>query len=648
MHDRGGPFSRAAGSFVVTSTPSTDETLRSADDDSAGTIVAPSDLPDPIEASPRPEERYRATGMLGAGGMGEVYLMRDQLIGREVALKSLRYELATSGQSRGRFLREIRVQGQLEHPAIVPVYDLGTREGTPWFTMRRVRGSTLSDVVQGLRQGDVELSRRFTRRRLLSAFSQICMAVHYAHTRGVVHRDLKPSNIMLGEFSEVYVLDWGVARVISAPDTGDAVAIEDDPSDARGLVGTIAYMSPEQARNETADIQSDVYSLGAILFEVLALGPLVDIREPRKALSALRSGTIVRSPAARAPKADVPVELDSIVLRATAPLRTERYASAAELAEAVERYLDGDRDLARRSELASDFAAKASTLADVATDAQSDAEVAHGSRMRGLAEVLRALALDANNAEAQRVLARLVLEASPSLPKDAEKERAAARDEQRAEGARLGLRAYLSFLLAAPLMIVAGIRASWVVACGILLILLGAWFARSAYRARRVGTTEFWVLLTTSTLLVIVQSTWLGPFVLTPVAATITASVFALYAERRERAFVIAAVLAMIGVPFALELVPGFPRGFEFVDGGVLLRPRALDLQPAVTVFALVYTTLGYGLLPAIFLFRLRDTLRGAEDRTFLQAWTLSRLLPALGIAANPSIKPPQPVQPAE
>src|SRR5262249_54201317 len=146
--------------------------------------------------------------------------------GRRVACKELRRDVFDDAESRARFVREARVQGQLEHPAVVPVYDIGTRaDGSPFFTMKTVNGITLTDVLVRLAGGDVE--PRYAPHRLLSAFSRVCLAIAYAHERGVIHRDLKPANLILGEYGEVYVLDWGLAKII-----GDSEIDRLDPTGA--------------------------------------------------------------------------------------------------------------------------------------------------------------------------------------------------------------------------------------------------------------------------------------------------------------------------------------------------------------------------------------------------------------------------------
>src|SRR5690349_13154251 len=160
-------------------------------------------------------DRYEPLGVLGKGGMGEVRLVKDRRIARHVAVKTLRSDVRTDPEYRARFLLEARLQGQLEHPSIVPVHDLGeTGDGDVFFSMAHVEGVTLRTALRLVREGD----RRFSRRRLLTAFSSVCLAVDFAHRRGVVHRDLKPENIMLGDFGGAYVLDWGIAKVMHAPE----------------------------------------------------------------------------------------------------------------------------------------------------------------------------------------------------------------------------------------------------------------------------------------------------------------------------------------------------------------------------------------------------------------------------------------------
>lgn len=228
-------------------------------------------------AGPALDSRYQARGLLGLGAMGEVHLCRDGWLGRDVAVKTVTRD-ASAPDMRARFLREARIQGQLEHPSIVPVYDMGKDvDGNEFFTMKRVSGRTLSDVLEDLAVGDSDaLSSEFSRTKLLGIFRQVCLAIEYAHSRGVMHRDLKPANLMVGQFGEVYVLDWGLARV-RAVAGGSFVPVDGVPASASAgrILGTPGYMAPEQIESaDAADERADVYALGSILFEILTLTPL--------------------------------------------------------------------------------------------------------------------------------------------------------------------------------------------------------------------------------------------------------------------------------------------------------------------------------------------------------------------------------------
>ncbi|NUO50186.1 MAG: protein kinase [Polyangiaceae bacterium] len=613
---------------LANTTPAAESTMISRPD---ATIVSPSSLPDPpTETTPR-GNRYDLGGVLGAGGMGEVRATRDKWIGREVAIKTLHAEVGQRQGARGRFMREIRVQGQLEHPSVVPVYDLGvTSDAELYFTMRRVRGMTLHSVIQGLARGDEDLVQRFSRRKLLTAFSTVCMTLHYAHARGVIHRDLKPSNIMLGDFGEVYVLDWGIAKIVDTESGADEVETGDESTGSGRIIGTIGYMSPEQAAGKEIDVRTDVYALGAILYELLSQKTLIRETNAMKALERIAAGVDGR-PSREAPSLDIPPELDAICERATARDKERRFESAEALSQAVEGYLDGDRDLERRKELATEMADKARLLLDEASKRGGDPEGAHAARLESFRGALRALAFDPSHEAALETLGRLLLDPPKEMPAAARAERDEMRADERAAGAGLGVKGFVSYLLAFPLMAIAGIRSYALVLAGLIATLGALVLARTIHKKKLVSSSFFFLLLGICVAVVVLQSTWLGPFVLSPTAATLTLSVFALYAERRERPLVLAAGTAMIVLPFLAELVPGWPPALSFRDGSVVLHPRALDLPVVTTMFGLIYTALGFSLLPAIFLFRLRDTFRKAEDRTFLQAWTLRQLFPSKG-----------------
>jgi len=263
-------------------------------------------------------ERYERQGLLGEGRMGKVYAARDHRLRRPVALKvAVRPELAS------RLATEAWITAQLERPGIVAVYDAGETDGQAWSTMRLIRGRTLHDCLRGC---TATAERLAYLPHLLAA----CQAVAYAHAMGIVHRDLKPANIMVGEFGETQVADWGLARPLDEA-RQDWTRIVSDAS-LSTCAGTPRYMSPEQARGEQATRASDVSCLGAALYELL-------------------SGQAPPEEAGRPPDlgslpADVPPDLVAVARRALALDPAERYPSAAELSADLERWLAGRRVLA--------------------------------------------------------------------------------------------------------------------------------------------------------------------------------------------------------------------------------------------------------------------------------------------------------------
>ncbi len=285
---------------------------------------------------------------LGRGGMGIVLSARDPEIGREVAVKVLRDGRDASDEEVRRLITEIQIMGQLEHPNIVPVYRVGLQKGGElYFSMRRVRRNTLSGLLKNLSRGRGE----YNRLRMLRLFMQICMAVEFAHSRGVIHRDLKTENIMLGEYEEAFVMDWGLA--IARPDmegVNRPVELDFPPEITDGLiVGTPACMSPEQAKGQVSrvDRRSDVFALGAVLFELLTLTPLIRTRDVFDALEEVRKGDFER-PSERAPSMEIPADLDEICQKALAYNQEDRYASAKALHADVEAFFEGSVASERR------------------------------------------------------------------------------------------------------------------------------------------------------------------------------------------------------------------------------------------------------------------------------------------------------------
>ncbi|HEY0883233.1 MAG TPA: protein kinase, partial [Archangium sp.] len=287
------------------------------------------------------------TEELGKGGAGRVVVARDHFLGRDVALKELHREITQSEKFdtlhvrnlEARFLREARVTGQLEHPAIVPVYELGRRrDGTMYYTMRRVRGRTLAQALGDTRSLEGRLA-------LLPDLLTACRAVAAAHHRDVVHRDLKPQNVMLGPHGETYVMDWGLARVMGRVERSrTSVQLAPDLTGGRDLgpVGTPSYMSPEQAHGnrDELDARSDVWGLGAMLFELITGRAPYLGRSPWDVLAEVRSRP---PPRVASLQPTAPPELIAVCEKALAWNRDHRYADAGQLAADLDAFLQGKR-----------------------------------------------------------------------------------------------------------------------------------------------------------------------------------------------------------------------------------------------------------------------------------------------------------------
>jgi serine/threonine protein kinase len=290
--------------------------------------------------------RYRFVEPIGRGGMGTVYLAEDSELGRAVAIKVLA-DACDPGQGVERMRREARIVARLEHPGIVPVHDVGvTDDGRVYYVMKLVRGRRLDQYADA----NCSLADR------LRVFERICEPVSFAHARGVIHRDLKPQNIMVGEFGEVLVLDWGVAKLrdgreadlpSDARDAGETGAERLDAEDTRialtvdgAVVGTPAYMAPEQARGDlqAVDERSDVFALGAILYFLLTGRAPID----RAMLESFRAGEDVRIRPPRGVRPSIPRAVEAICVKALATHPSHRYASVAELRADITNTLNED------------------------------------------------------------------------------------------------------------------------------------------------------------------------------------------------------------------------------------------------------------------------------------------------------------------
>ena len=550
--------------------------------------------------------RYRIGRRIGKGGMGEVMAARDEQVGRDVAIKRMR-AANPSERSLARFLREASVQGRLEHPAIVPVHEIGRDEDhLPFFVMKKVQGTALAALVSYRDES--------TRQRMLRAFVDVCLAVEFAHVRGIVHRDLKPDNIMLGDFGEVYILDWGVAKIVGEQeDFSDVDSGSGEHGTKAGTaIGTPGYMSPEQVRGLVdIDGRADIYTLGCLLYEILA----GDALHPRgfHGLESAVHGLDAR-PSQRGH--NVPPELDALCVTATAKDRDQRIATARELGESVQRYLDGDRDVALRRQLARDHFERGRSHFE------------RDERALAMREAAAALALDPALEGPAALVGRLMLEPPKQTPPEVEQLIVA--DDQRSMRVVItaGLWVVIAALVFLPLL--------WWISSGdkTLFVLLAVMLAADGVlglvvqRAKR-PRPEF--IIVANTALVVVISRMFSPVLIAPGIAASIALAMVLTPQRSKLGSVWTITVLMIGavlVPLALEelgvLSPTMfvtPRGlaFETVAFGGTTTP--VLIVATVYVVALIVGTALTGSL-------MRSQQQRMHRRLHMQTWQLRQLVP--------------------
>lgn len=360
------PLAAANSSGMVEPSDSDSELTKTFTHSSSGTAPVEVTRDDLLEhallGNGRPErfeDRYEISGTIGVGGMGEVYLGQDRMLRRDVALKVLRGGSAPNPRVLHRFLREAQLTAQLSHPNVVPFYALeSTATKAPAFVMKRIDGVSLKQWIRDWRarwSTNEWVHDRDGLKARVEFFLKACDAISFAHDRGVIHRDLKPGNLMLGAFNVLYVMDWGIAKVVDDPEPEPAFEFVNDPDaipvelpESRtmtgDLVGTPLYMAPEQANpQQSAEVgpASDQYALGLLLFQLLT-GEAP--RSGDNVVAVLHSAALGRREAwpTVGPAIEVPRELRAIVDRATAPLPGDRYESVVGLASDLRRWARGE------------------------------------------------------------------------------------------------------------------------------------------------------------------------------------------------------------------------------------------------------------------------------------------------------------------
>lgn len=307
---------------------------------------------------------YQALKSIGKGGMGEVFLAYDTSCGRRLALKKIRPDLLQHKQLHNRFIKEARITSQLTHPAIIPIYAIHSETEETYYTMPYVEGETLKQLLRTARKQDKEGKKMDhvaeSIPALIRIFLSICQAVAYSHSKNILHRDLKPENIIIGQYGQIVILDWGLAKVLKdendEKEIQEEVEVPEEPHPLHHLthigkvVGTIAYMAPERAMGQPANYQTDIYSLGVILYQMLTLVHPFHRESLKEFRKKMKSEKLVE-PSEIAPYRDVPKSLSRVVMKCLAPLPENRYQTVDDLIRDLENYIEGRSEWFQIAEL---------------------------------------------------------------------------------------------------------------------------------------------------------------------------------------------------------------------------------------------------------------------------------------------------------
>lgn len=319
------------------------------------TLVEEVDAATSLYVAPPPKEiqytigHYQVVGDIAKGGMGEVLLAYDPICGRRIALKRIREDFQDHPALIQRFVKEARITAQLTHPSIIPIYQIYPGDGkSTYYTMPYVEGKTLKQFLRDVRTIEKEGFKSDevggSIPSFMRIFLSICQAVAYAHSFGVLHRDLKPENIIVGNYGQVLILDWGLAKVLEDLSQDPEITPKEKPGNSithvGKVVGTISYMAPERALGEPATVQTDIYSLGVILYQFLTLR-FPFRRESLKEFRKDMKNEILHDPAEVAPYRDVPRLLSAIVTKCLSPIPEHRHQTVDALIYDIENFLEG-------------------------------------------------------------------------------------------------------------------------------------------------------------------------------------------------------------------------------------------------------------------------------------------------------------------
>jgi serine/threonine protein kinase len=584
-----------------------DDPPRASDPTIPDTASADTQAPtDRFEQLPLRLSGYELGDVIGRGGMGEVIAATDLRIERGVAVKRMRGQ--ASPEAVARFLREAKIQAQLDHPAIVPVHELGAdSEGRPFFTMKRLAGTTL----------ERRLAAHTAMQPMLRALVDVGFAIGLAHDRGIVHRDLKPSNIMLGDYNEVYVLDWGVARVLKTARTSalDIDSVATPGMTAEGaLLGTPGYMAPEQMRGDDVSPAADVYSLGAILFEILAGEPL---HKPGQAAIASTLATPTDAPARRRADRDIPPELDELCKQALAEEPSQR-PTARELAQRLQQYLDGDRDLERRR-------ANAEQELTIARDALASGEAS--KRRLAAQSAARALAFDPTSRPAADLVARLMLEPPAEDPVELVASLAAEERRISAERSKRAIPAFLSIYVWLPVALSFHID-SWP---GLIALFASCTaMAVIVWLNSRSGRVPVPLLLAGNLAVALAFSRLAGPFVLLPMLVCGQMLALSTHAWVEERKWVLVAWSTLaIFTPLVLEYLGVLQSTYQFTGASIITHGTIVHAGEATAdQLSLLFGQAALAVVVALYAAAFSRTTRNAQRRAHRQAWHLQQMLP--------------------